>query len=180
MPGPLTLGEIASRLGGRVAGDPQTRISQVGSLERAGAGQITFLSSARYKTKLATTRAAAVILGPEMEGLTTLPRIVCEHPYAYFARLSQLFNPLTVQAPGVHPSAVVAPTARLGKRISVGPHCVVGDDVEIGDDSFGIAREGEGWVKIPQIGRVVIGDDVEIGANTTVDRGALDDTVLEE
>src|SRR5438477_1342237 len=123
MPGPLTLGEIASRLGGRVAGDPRTPISQVGSLERAGAGQITFLSGPRYKTKLATTRAAAVILGPEMEGLTTLPRIVCEHPYAYFARLSQLFNPLTVQAPGVHPSAVVAPTARLGERISIGPHC---------------------------------------------------------
>src|SRR5712691_1630604 len=198
MPGPLTLGEIASRLGGRVAGDPQTRISQVGSLERAGAGQITFLSSPRYKTKLAATRAAAVILGPEMEGLTTLPRIVCEHPYAYFARLSQIFNPLTVQAPGVHPSAVVSPTARLGKRISIGPHCVVGDGAAIGDDSclypgvtvypgcligaraivhsgavigadgFGIAREGEGWVKIPQIGRVVIGDDVEIGANTTM------------
>ncbi len=210
MPGPLTLGEIASRLGGRVAGDPQTRISQVGSLERAGAGQIAFLSSPRYKTKLANTRAAAVILGPEMEGLTTLPRIVCEHPYAYFARLSQLFNPLIVQAPGVHPSAVVAPTARLGERISIGPRCVVGDGAAIGDDSclypgvtvypgcligaraivhsgavigadgFGIAREGEGWVKIPQIGRVVIGDDVEIGANTTIDRGALDDTVLEE
>src|SRR5213592_305487 len=210
MPGPLTLGEIASRLGGRVAGDPRTPISQVGSLERAGAGQITFVSSPRYKTKLATTRAAAVILGPEMEGLTTLPRIVCEHPYAYFARLSQLFNPLTVQAPGVHLSAVVAPTARLGERISIGPHCVVGDGAAIGDDSclypgvtvypgcligaraivhsgavigadgFGIAREGEGWVKIPQIGRVVIGDDVEIGANTTIDRGALDDTVLEE
>ena len=210
MPGPLTLGEIASRLGGRVAGDPRTPISQVGSLERAGAGQITFVSSPRYKTKLATTRAAAVILGPEMEGLTTLPRIVCEHPYAYFARLSQLFNPLTVQAPGVHPSAIVAPTARLGERISIGPHCVVGDGAAIGDDSclypgvtvypgcligaraivhsgavigadgFGIAREGEGWVKIPQIGRVVIGDDVEIGANTTIDRGALDDTVLEE
>src|SRR3989449_743303 len=210
MPGPLTLGEIASRLGGRVAGDPRTPISQVGSLERAGAGQITFVSGPRYKTKLATTRAAAVILGPEMEGLTTLPRIVCEHPYAYFARLSQLFNPLIVQAPGVHPSAVVAPTARLGERISIGPRCVVGDGAAIGDDSclypgvtvypgcligaraivhsgavigadgFGIAREGEGWVKIPQIGRVVIGDDVEIGANTTIDRGALDDTVLEE
>src|SRR5438270_2108941 len=210
MPGPLTLGEIASRLGGRVAGDPQTRISQVGSLERAGAGQIAFLSSPRYKTKLANTRAAAVILGPEMEGLTTLPRIVCEHPYAYFARLSQLFNPLTVQAPGVHPSAVVSPTARLGKRISIGPQCVIGDAAAIGDDSclypgvtvypgcligaraivhagavigadgFGIAREAEGWVKIPQIGRVVIGDDVEIGANTTIDRGALDDTVIED
>src|SRR5712691_11318640 len=160
MPGPLTLGEIASRLGGRVAGDPQTRISQVGSLERAGAGQITFLSSARYKTKLATTRAAAVILGPEMEGLTTLPRIVCEQPYAYFARLSQLFNPLTVQAPGVHPSAVVSPTAAIGDDsclypgVTVYPGCLIGAraivhaGAVIGADGFGIAREGEGWVKI--------------------------------
>ena len=206
----MTLGEIASRLGGRVAGDAQTLIRQVGSLDRAGAGEIAFFASARFKASLAGTRAAAVIVSAENEALTPLPRIVCEHPYAYFARLSQLFNPLTVQAPGVHPSAVVSPTARLGKRVSIGPHCVVGDGAAIGDDSclypgatvypgcligaraivhagavigadgFGIAREGEGWVKIPQIGRVVIGDDVEIGANTTIDRGALDDTVLEE
>src|SRR6266403_1364432 len=171
MPGPLTLGEIASRLGGRVAGDPRTRITQVGSLERAGPGQITFLSSPRYKTKLATTRAAAVILGPEMEGLTTLPRIVCEHPYAYFARLSQLFNPLTVQAPGVHPSAVVAPTARLGKRISIGPHCVVGDDVEIGDNTTidrgalddTVLEEG---VKLDN--QIQIGHNVRVGAHTAM------------
>jgi UDP-3-O-[3-hydroxymyristoyl] glucosamine N-acyltransferase len=50
----------------------------------------------------------------------------------------------------------------------------------IGADGFGIAMDEGRWVKVPQIGRVVIGDDVEIGANTTVDRGALDDTVIEE
>ena len=50
----------------------------------------------------------------------------------------------------------------------------------IGADGFGFAREDGRWVKIPQIGRVVIGDDVEIGANTTIDRGALDDTVIED
>src|SRR6266850_874579 len=163
MPGALTLGEIASRLGGRVAGDPQTRISQVGSLERAGAGQITFLSSPRYKTKLAATRAAAVILGPEMEGLTTLPRIVCERPYAYFARLSQIFNPLTVQAPGVHPSAVVSPTARLGKQVSIGPHCVVGDDVDIG-------RRCTLGAAAVILGHLSIADDVHVSAGTVISR----------
>ncbi len=50
----------------------------------------------------------------------------------------------------------------------------------IGADGFGLAWEGGRWRKIPQIGRVVIGDDVEVGANTTIDRGALDDTVIEE
>ena len=85
MPGPFTLGQITSRLGGRVAGDPQTLIRQVGSLERAAAGQISFFSNSKHKNKLAETRAAAVILAPQNETLTALPRIVADNPYAYFA-----------------------------------------------------------------------------------------------
>lgn len=111
---------------------------------------------------------------------------------------------------GVGPGAVVEAGARIGARALIGPGCVVDGDVVIGDDSrlvarvsvlagtrigrrcliapgvvlgadgFGHARSREGWVKVPQLGGVVIGDDVEIGANTTVDRGALDDTVIEE
>jgi len=210
MPGALTLGEIVARLGGRLAGDPATLIRQVGSLDNAGAGQIAFLSSDKLKSKLSGTRAAAVILAAEHEQLTRLPRIVCDAPYAYFAKVSQLFNPVATQAPGVHASAVVSEQAVLGKRVSIGAGCVVGEGVTIGDDSclyprvvvypgcslgrrvivhagavigadgFGIAQEDGRWVKIPQIGAVRIGDDVEIGANTTIDRGALDDTVLEE
>src|SRR5260221_3028872 len=210
MPGPLTLGEIASRLGGRVAGNPQTLIRQVGSLERARADEISFFANRRYKAKVAETHAAAVIVSPQNETLTALPRIVSENPYALFASVSQLFNPSLSQPPGVHPSAVVSPGAKLGERVSIGPKCVIGEGVAIGADSclypgvvvyphcvlgarvivhsgavigadgFGIAPEDGRWVKIPQIGRVVIGDDVEIGAHTTIDRGAIDDTVLED
>ncbi len=210
MPGPWTLGEIASRLGGRVAGDAATVIRQVGSLDGAAKGQITFLSNNKSKGKLSRTRASAVILAPENEKLTKLPRIVAENPYAYFARVSQLFNPVTLQPRGVHASAVVSKSAKLGHNVSIGAGCVIGDEVTIGDDcclyprvviypgcslgkrvvvhagavigadGFGIAPEGGRWVKIPQVGGVRIGDDVEIGANTTIDRGALDDTVIEE
>ena len=61
----------------------------------------------------------------------------------------------------------------------VGQRCILHSGVVIGADGFGFARERDGsWVKIPQIGRVLIGDDVEIGANTTVDRGAMGDTVI--
>jgi UDP-3-O-[3-hydroxymyristoyl] glucosamine N-acyltransferase len=210
MPGPLTLAEITSRLGGRVAGDPATTVERVGTLERAGAGAIAFLASPKYRSQLSATSAAAVIVSPEDEALTRLPRIVCDNPYAYFARVSQLFNPLVTQPPGVHPSAVVSPGARLGRGVSVGAHCVIGEGVEIGEESclypgvvvypgcrigaraifhsgvvigadgFGIAPDAGRWIKIPQVGRVVIGDDVEIGANTTVDRGAMEDTVLED
>ncbi|HET7671204.1 MAG TPA: UDP-3-O-(3-hydroxymyristoyl)glucosamine N-acyltransferase [Burkholderiales bacterium] len=210
MPGPLTLGEIVVRLGGRVSGDPATVVEQVASLDGAGSRQISFFTGSRYRAKLAATRAGAVIVGPESEGETALPRIVAENPYAYFARVSQLFNPVVAQPPGVHPSAVVARSARLGERVSIGAGCVVGEGVTIGDDTclyprvvvyqncrigsrvilhsgvvigadgFGIAEDGGHWVKIPQIGAVRIGDDVEIGANSTVDRGAIDDTLLED
>jgi UDP-3-O-[3-hydroxymyristoyl] glucosamine N-acyltransferase len=210
MQGALTLGEIAQRLGGRVAGDPATRVRQVGSLEHAQAGEISFLSSARFKARLAATRASAVILSGESEALTTLPRIVCEAPYLYFARVSQLFNALTTQAPGVHPAAILGQGVKLGEGVSIGAGCVIGDGVSIGDgtclypkvvvyqncsigkhniihsgavigaDGFGLAQDAGAWVKIPQIGRVRIGDDVEIGANTTIDRGAIDDTVIED
>jgi UDP-3-O-[3-hydroxymyristoyl] glucosamine N-acyltransferase len=210
VPGPLTLGEIVQRLGGRVAGDPKTLVHQVASLEGAAAEHISFFTGSRYRAQLAATRAAAVVLGPEAERETTLPRIVADNPYAYFARLSQLFNPLVLQAPGVHASAVVAKSAQLGARASIGAGCAIGERVTIGDDSvlyprvvvypgcsigarviihggavigadgFGIAEDEGRWVKIPQIGAVRIGDDVEIGANTTIDRGAIEDTVIEE
>lgn len=210
MPGPFTLGQIASRLGGRVAGDQNTLIRQVGSLERAGPGEIAFLSDRRLRDKVAATRAAAVVLAAADEDVTQLPRIVADNPYLYFARVSQLFNGVTSQQPGIHPSAVVASSAKLGERVSIGAGCVVGENCTLGDDSclyprvvvypnctigkrviihsgavigadgFGIAKDGDRWVKIPQIGAVRIGDDVEIGANTTIDRGALDDTVLED
>lgn len=58
--------------------------------------------------------------------------------------------------------------------------CLVHPGVVIGSDGFGNARDGEVWLKVPQLGSVRIGDDVEIGANTTIDRGALGDTVIEE
>jgi UDP-3-O-[3-hydroxymyristoyl] glucosamine N-acyltransferase len=210
VPGPLTLGQIVARLGGRVAGDAATVVHQVASLENAEARHISFFTGVRHRAKLAATRAGALIVGADGEGETTRPRIVADNPYLYFARVSQLFNPVVAQPAGVHPSAVVAKSAKLGARVSIGAGCVIGEDVEIGEDSclyprvvlyagcklgkrviahsgvvigadgFGIADDGGRWVKIPQIGGVRIGDDVEIGANTTIDRGALDDTVIEE
>jgi UDP-3-O-[3-hydroxymyristoyl] glucosamine N-acyltransferase len=63
---------------------------------------------------------------------------------------------------------------RLGRRVLIHPGAV------LGADGFGLAMEGGRWLKVPQLGGVAVGDDCEIGANTTIDRGALDDTVLEE
>jgi UDP-3-O-[3-hydroxymyristoyl] glucosamine N-acyltransferase len=85
----------------------------------------------------------------------------------------------------VHANAVIGEDTRLvanvfvGERCVLGRRCIVHPGAVIGADGFGYAKDGVRWIKVPQLGRVVIGDDVEIGANTTVDRGALDDTVIE-
>ena len=224
-----TLGGIAERVGsGKVEGDASVLIEQVATLEHAGPRQISFLTHGKYRKQLSATKASAVILGHADAAATSLPRIICDNPYAYFAHVSALLNPMPMPDSGIHASAVVEPTAQvasstsiaalvsIGKNVRIGEHCVIhagcviGDDVTlgagsilyprvviyhncvigervilhsgvvIGADGFGIALEEGRWLKIPQIGRVVIGNDVEIGANTTVDRGALGDTVIEE
>jgi UDP-3-O-[3-hydroxymyristoyl] glucosamine N-acyltransferase len=90
----------------------------------------------------------------------------------------------------VGPGCFIGKGAELGARnrlighVAIGERCVSGTDcviypgAVIGGGGFGFARNGERWQKVPQLGRVVMGNDVEVGANTTIDRGALDDTVI--
>ncbi len=78
------------------------------------------------------------------------------------------------EATQLHANVSILADSRLGAR------CIVHSGAVVGSDGFGFARDGQRWMKIPQAGRVIIGDDVEIGANTTIDRGALDDTVIDK
>jgi UDP-3-O-[3-hydroxymyristoyl] glucosamine N-acyltransferase len=71
-------------------------------------------------------------------------------------------------------NVVICHDVSIGRRVNIYPGAV------IGSDGFGLANESGKWINVPQLGSVVIGDDVEIGSNTTIDRGALEDTVLEE
>lgn len=92
----------------------------------------------------------------------------------------------------IGPGTVIEPDCRLGaacrlyanvslgEQVRLGDRVIVHPGVVIGGDGFGIAFAGDHWEKVPQLGGVVIGDDCEIGANTTIDRGAIEDTVLEE
>lgn len=90
-------------------------------------------------------------------------------PQSYVARDARIGEDCLL-----HPGAIVMHACVVGDRCILHPGCV------IGADGFGNAWEEGHWVKIPQIGRAILGDDVEIGANTTIDRGALDDTVIED
>ncbi|WP_434516089.1 UDP-3-O-(3-hydroxymyristoyl)glucosamine N-acyltransferase [Dechloromonas sp. ARDL1] len=75
---------------------------------------------------------------------------------------------------------VFHPRVTVYEQCQVGARCIVHSGAVIGSDGFGFAPDGQDWVKIPQIGRVRVGNDVEIGANTTIDRGAIDDTVIDD
>lgn len=77
--------------------------------------------------------------------------------------------------PGTH----IEPRAVLMRDTQVGARCVIHAGAVIGSDGFGFAREDARWLAVPQLGRVTIGDDVDIGANTTIDRGTIEDTVIE-
>lgn len=224
----FTLRDLGAACGARVEGPGETRITRIGTLHAAGEGAISFLANPKYRQLLASTRASAVILGPEDAGHTNLPRLVTAQPYACYARVAALLNPPAAVVPGVAPSAtvgegakiaasaevgpgvhigagafigdevVLAPGVVIGDRVEVGrgtrlhanavvyadcvigPRCIIHAGAVIGADGFGMAEDQGVWLKIPQIGRVVLGADVEVGANTTIDRGALEDTVIEE
>jgi len=127
------------------------------------------------------------------------------HPSAVVADSAQVDT-----SAWIGPGVVIEDRVEIAARVFVGPGCVIGCGCRIGEDSrlvarvtlcretlvgkralihpgavlgsdgFGLAKDGEVWVKVPQLGRVCIGDDVEIGANTTIDRGALEDTVIRD
>ena len=225
-----TLGELVERLGGDLSqpGSSSNRVGRFAAIELAGPRDLCFVSSPRYRSKLAGCRAAAVVLrtGDLASAPAELTKIVVADPYVWYARASNLLCPPASSNGGIHPQAVVAPDAviaagvtieagavigprvQLGARAWIGSGSVVGEGAVIGEESrlfprvtvyagcligaraiihsgavigsdgFGFARDGGEWIKIPQTGRVQIGDDCEIGANTTIDRGAMDDTVI--
>lgn len=128
---PVTLDELAAQLGCRLEGDGGVQIAGVATLDQAGPGDLTFLANPKYTASLASTRASAVILGPDT---ATAPCAVLRssNPYLSFARAVGLLAPDRQPAPGVHPLASVAPSATLGEGVSVGPFAVIGDGARIG------------------------------------------------
>ena len=223
-----SLAELARRFGLQLRGDGDVRIAGVATLASAGPGELGFLANPRYRRDLAGTGAAAVVLAAADADASPVPCLVADAPYAAFAKIAALFEPVLPVAPGIHPSAVVDPAAivdpgaqigpfvtvgarsrvdagavigpgtAIGEDCVVGPGCLLGARVVLvarvrlgarvrihpgavlGADGFGLAMDDGHWIKVPQRGGVAVGDDCEIGANTTVDRGALEDTVLDE
>ena len=154
-----------------------------------------FLVAALLRAEPELRGCPLVLCRPDVAGRAGAERRTVPGPRSILAGISREAERLGVRVGErcvVGPGTQVARGAQLGEdcrliaNVTIYHDCVLGSRVivhagaVIGADGFGLAMDAGAWRKIPQIGRVIIGDDVEIGANTTIDRGALDDTVIED
>jgi len=179
---------------------PQLAITRAGAVivgesDRNG----TQVARLVVRNPYASYARAAQLLHPEDRPAPGIHPTAVIDPSAFIAPDCSI-GPYTTIGAGaqVHTGVVLGAGVRIGREVTIGAGtrlhdgvtvynscemgraCILHSGVVIGADGFGMAWSGSEWIKIPQIGRVVIGNEVEIGANTTIDRGALDDTVIED
>jgi UDP-3-O-[3-hydroxymyristoyl] glucosamine N-acyltransferase len=174
----ISLKQLAEPAGAELVGDGGVLIDRVATLDGATSGAIAFLANPRYRHQLKSTRASAIIIEPRFAADTALPKLVTPNPYAAYARVAALFHPASPVAPGIHPTAVVATSARVAASATIGPLVVVGERASIGERTRIHAgcvigedcSVGDDVVFFP---RVVLYARTVIGARTLVHSGAV-------
>jgi UDP-3-O-[3-hydroxymyristoyl] glucosamine N-acyltransferase len=127
----MKLGELAATLGAELRGDAELEIIGVKGIEEAGAGEVTFVANPRYAGLARTTHAAAVLVEPGFQDLTTATLRI-KNPYLAFSRALALFYKPMVYPPGIHPTAVIDPTASIGEGAHIGAYVVIGANTRLG------------------------------------------------
>jgi UDP-3-O-[3-hydroxymyristoyl] glucosamine N-acyltransferase len=228
----MTAQEIATLFHGEIVGDPNVEILRVAKIEDAGSGDLTFFSNPKYEKYIVATKASAILVSSTFDTAkipaSHLVFIKVPDPYVAFLQILKRITPMPDPFPkGIHPTAVVPSSAKLGSDVSLGAHVVLGENVVVGanskishgcvlgngssvgeesvlypnvtlyhgchvgnrvilhagvvvgSDGFGFAPKSDGtYEKIPQLGIAVIEDEVEVGANCTIDRATVGQTVL--
>ena len=174
----IALRELAERCGAELAGNGELMIHRVATLEDADARSISFLSNTRYRAQLASTRAGAVIVAPRDAEATPLPKLVTSNPYAVYARIAAIFHPPAAAVPGIHPTAVIAVTAKVDASAMVGPNVVIGHRASIGARAqiHAGCAVGDGCSVADDVTlypRVVLYADSVLGPRTIVHSGAV-------
>jgi UDP-3-O-[3-hydroxymyristoyl] glucosamine N-acyltransferase len=224
----MTAAEIAAAVGGTLTGNGGVTVTAIAPLDRAGEHELSFLAGAKYAPAFERSAAGVVLITPDLADAAgrCAARVVVLKPHEALLSLIPRFYHAPVREAGIHSTAVVSPTATIGRdarieayavigdgavigdRAWIGSHGAIGDGVTVGSDSrlfphvtlysgavvgervvihsgtriacdgFGYRYENGVHHKIPHVGRCLIGHDVEIGANTAIDRGSIDDTVI--
>ena len=136
----MKLSQLAESLGASLEnGSPDTEITGVAGIEEAQSGQVTFVANPKYAAAAKTTRASAVIVA---ENFPAIPAATLrsKNPYLTFARAIELFYQPPRYGPGIHRTAVIHPSARLGSNAHVGPYVVIDENVRIGDNAVLLAH----------------------------------------
>lgn len=157
----MKLSELAAETGAICSSaDADIEIEGAAGLDQAEMGQVTFLSNPRYTSRVAVTRASAIYLGADVEiSRADLAMLRAKDPYLAFTRALILFHPKACFEPGIHPSAIIDPTARVAGNVFIGAHAVIGKDVEIGE-------------RVRIHANVTIYDNVSIGDDSEIHSGA--------
>ena len=134
----LKLAELAETLACRLEGDPTAEVTGVAGMDHASPGHVSFLANRRYFPLLRSTRATAIFIedGIRIErdpGLPPLAALRSANPYLAFAHAIELFYQPPAYQPGIHPTAVIATSAKIGAHAHIGPYCFVDEDVTLGD-----------------------------------------------
>jgi UDP-3-O-[3-hydroxymyristoyl] glucosamine N-acyltransferase len=128
----MKLHDLAQRLGGRVENASDIKISGVAGIEEASAAQITFVANPKYAGAARSTKAGAIIVGEDFPALDR-PLLRHSNPYLAFAHAIELFYESPKHQPGIHKTAVIDASAKIGEGASIGPYVVIERDVELGD-----------------------------------------------
>jgi len=204
----MTVDELAKEIGAEVVGDGSATVTGCMTLETAEAGQVSFLANAKYTKQLDETKATAVICAPSVKNDRVTLLKAADPYFAFRQAIIRLHghrkHPFAGVHPGAHvdpsatigentiiyPGVYVAPGARIGRDCVIYANAVIYDGSVIGDrvivhacsvvgaDGYGFATHKSEHYKIPQVGNVIVEDDVEIGACCSIERGALDSTVI--
>lgn len=174
----MKLSAIASALGARLEnGNPETEITGLNGIEQAGPGELTFVSNPKYAAAAKSTRATAVIVAEDFPAIPAA-MLRARDPYLSFARALEFFHPRKKYAPGVHPTAVIDPTAKIGAGAHIGPYVVIGEEVEIGENAVLLAHA----VLYPGVkignnflahSHAVVRESCRIGNNVTLHNGVV-------
>lgn len=135
----MKLGELAIRLGAELRGDADLEVTGVRGIEEAGPAEVTFVANPRYMKLARTTRAVAVLVEPEFQEIAAATLRI-KNPYLAFARTVGIFYQPPAYLPGIHPTAIIDPTAEIGEGAHIGAYAVVGPGVRLGPNATLLAH----------------------------------------
>jgi len=203
----VKLKKLAKLVSGEIIGDGEVDIQNVSPIEAAGERDLVFVLEEKFLAPALSSSAAALV-APLSAKIENKPAVLVKNPRLAMAQILPLFAPRTKVNPGIHRTAVVAKSAKIGKRVTISPFVCIGEDCEIGDDTiihpsvtiydrvkigkrviihsgarigvdgYGYIPQGKSYLKIPQIGKVIIEEDVEIYANVCISRATLGSTII--